>query len=128
MNVNKLPTTKEIIKLLPFEEAYKVELLQKFDTASADEKFTLEGMLWKAYREWYRMQKDKQYQIALSDVMEGKEHFDAEFYKRLEEKTNKEIQTEGTQTKEKVDLTSARSAMEKIVREIQAAKKKPTKN
>jgi len=116
--------TKDIIKILPFDESYRHELLDSFDSMDPDEKYDLERLLWKGYRAFYNILLDSNMQLAINNAADGKESLDPEFYKRIQEKTKKEIEELGTKATETVDLTEARKAMELIVKEIHASKKK----
>lgn len=117
-------TTKNLIKILPLEQIYKEELLNKFDDYSPNQRFVIEQAIWRTYRTIYQLRLQKNLKDALVAVNNGQDKLDDLFYKRVREKTEKELQTETIQTVEKTDLDAARKAMEQIVHEIQAAKKK----
>lgn len=116
-------TTKDIIKILPFDEQFKQELLSGFDNLDPDKKFNLEQKLWDTYDAFYELQLKKNMQLALMRARENQEKLDKDFYKRIREQTDKEMQSETVQSVEQVDLSTARKAMELIVKEIQASKK-----
>lgn len=115
--------TKDIIKLLPLDEKFKMELLNEFDFLDPDEKFEIEQVLWKAYRDLYEAKLKDNMQLALQKAGNNQEKLDKGFYKRIREQTDKELEEEERQTIEQTDLFAARTAMEKIVKEIRAAKK-----
>lgn len=116
-------TTKDIIKILPLEDASKNELLNEFDSLDSDQKFYIEQAIWDVYYEFFDLKMQANLEIALADAKEGQEKLDKEFYNRVREQTEKEMQAESTQTIEGADLAAARTAMEKIIREIRASKK-----
>lgn len=117
-------TTKDIIKILPFDEKFKTELLNEFNHLDPDRKFNIEQALWDAYDNFYELKLKENTRLAFLNVEQGKEEFDENFNKRIREKTDKEMQEEAQKNIEQTDLNAAKSAMEKIVAEIRAAKKK----
>lgn len=116
-------TTKTIIKMLPFDDVFKTELSNGVDLLDPDRKFVLERILWQTYDILYGLKLQENYELGMLRVKNRQEKLDKEFYKRVEEKTEKEMENETLKTTEKVDLEAARKAMEKIVREMQAAGK-----
>ena len=117
-------TTKDIIKILPFKEDFRMQLLERFDTLNLDALFNIEQALWDAYAYVYDLKIKENLQLAMDKAANGEEKLDEDFYKRVLEKTEKEMEKEAIGSSEKVDLSAARVAMEKIVKEIQASKKK----
>lgn len=119
-------TTKDIIKILPFETAYKTGLLSEFDSWTDDQRLNIEEALWNAYDALYELRLQENTKLALMQAGQNQEKLDQDFYKRVREKTDKEMQEEQSESAGVVDLTAARSAMEKIISEIQATKHKNT--
>ena len=115
-------TTKSIIKTLPFEDSFKTDLLNQLDQFDPDKKFALERVVWETYDALYAIKLNENLRSALLQVRNHEEKLDENFYKRVREKTEKEMQEEAVQSAEQVDLTAARKAMELIVKEIQAGK------
>lgn len=113
--------TKEIIKFLPFEEDFKRSLLEQFDQAQGQQKFELDSMVWRAYYQVYEAQLQQNIQL---ELQQGKEKMDEHFYAKIREKTEKELDDMIRSESKTSDLSAARKAMEKIVQEIHAAKKK----
>lgn len=120
------PTTKEIIKIIPFDIAFKNDLLNRFDDFNDDQKFSITQTLWVAYSTFYQMELEKNLQEAIAGLEKGNEKLDKNFYKRVHEKTKKDIEKEGILAKKDSDLTTARKAMEQIIAEIRASKKPQT--
>lgn len=117
-------TTKDIIKILPFEDQLKTSLLDNFDNLNPDQKLAIEQLLWQTYESLFKLKLEENTQMALLRAKEGREKLDKEFYKRVREQTEKEMQSETIQTTQDVDLSEARKAMEVIIKEIQASKNK----
>jgi hypothetical protein len=115
--------TKNIIKMLPVEEKFKLDLLNEFDFYDPDTKFEVEQIIWRAFREYYKIRLDQNLQLAFVKAGNNQESFDPDFYKRIREQTEKEIEEESVKNVEAIDLSAARKAMEVIVKEIKASKK-----
>lgn len=117
-------TTKDIIKILPFNDALKTRLLKGFDTLNPDQKFMVEDVVWNTYLTIYKLRLQENVQAGLLRARNNKEKLDESFYDRMEEQTEKEMDSEGLAITEKVNLEAAQKAMELIVKEIQASKPK----
>lgn len=113
--------TKDLIKILPFEESFRKNLLAKFDALPYGKKYEVIDLLWKSFDSWYSLKLDENIQLALS---EGTESLDKDFYKRVKEKTDREIEEGAVKSVETADLEEARRAMEFIVKEIKSSKVK----
>lgn len=115
--------TKDLIKILPFDEKFKTDLFNQYDYLDPDQKFAIVRLLWETYDALYELRLEENTRLAFLKVETGEEKLDKEFYNRVREQTEKEMQTESVQSVEGADLAAAREAMEKIIREIRASKK-----
>lgn len=115
-------TTKTIVKMLPFSQEVKTTILEHFDALTPDQKFIIEDIVWNTYYALYKLKLEENLQLALLRAKNGQEKLDGDFYNRVEEQTEKEMQQEQVEIVENVDLSAARTAMEKIINEIKAAK------
>ncbi len=118
-------TTRSIIKILPFEEGFKTDLLDLFEQLDDDQKLVIQQILWDTYFAIYKGALEEKTQEAMVKAGEGKEKLDKEFYLRVEQEIEKEMQGVAVKQSESVDLGIARKAMELIIKEIRASKKKP---
>ena len=75
-------TTKDIVKILSFDEDFKTTLLNQLDSLSPDQKFTIEQLLWKTYASAYRLRLDQNLELALLRAGDNREPLDRDFYKR----------------------------------------------
>lgn len=116
-------TTKDIIKILPLDENMRKTLLEEFDSMDPDRKYNLEKIMWDTYYTMYKLKLEENIQLALLKAKDNQEKLDEDFYSRVREQTEKEMQSEEVQKTQSADLDSARKAMELIVKEIQASKK-----
>lgn len=114
-------TTKDIIKLLPFEDAFKTELLNSFDSFDPDVKFTVERIIWDTYDMLFELNFEANIQLAFQRATKNEEVLDETLYKRIREQTEQQMHEEGVHEVESEELQEARVALEKIVREMKAA-------
>jgi hypothetical protein len=108
-------TTQDIIKLLPFDEGFKSDLLGSWDSLSTDQKLTITDVVWEAYGEFYNARFEKNMSIAMADVAAGKANFSKDFYKKVKEQTEQEMQ----QLEEKMpemDLSDTRAALQDLLK------------
>lgn len=117
-------TTKNIIKMLPIEANVKEKLSKDFDDMPLEKKYAIKELLWGFFYSWYGIKLEENTQLALLDAKNGKMKLDHNFYNKVKEKTDREIEEGALETVEKVDLEEARRAMEFIVKEIKASKRK----
>lgn len=114
-------TTKDIIKILPFEEQFKNNLLSQFDGLSIDQKFSLEQILWETYVTFYNLKLEENMQLALLRARDNKEPLNSDFYKKVQDQTDEQMQRETLKSVEAKDIEAARAAMEKIVKQMKNA-------
>ena len=107
--------TKDIIKILPLDEALKSELLAKFDSLAPGVKEEMTDVLWDAYDAFYDLKLNKNIHEGLIDGANGQGELDQAFYNRMVEKTEKEMQDSSVQSAEKVDLSQTRAALETLL-------------
>lgn len=108
-------TTKDIIKILPFEEQFKKNLLDQFDQFDPDQKFTIEQVIWDTYDGFYRLKLEENIELALLAAKENKEKLDEQFYARVRELTERDIQTNLSSGAALADLTSTREKLQQII-------------
>lgn len=109
-------TTKDILKLLPFEKKFKSDLLNSFDNLIPDQKFTIEQMLWDIYFALFKLKLEENLQVALLSAKEDQEKLDDGFYKRIREQTEKEMQNEAAKKIEEADLSIVRGKIESLLK------------
>lgn len=114
---------KDLIKILPFDDKFKLELLREYDFFTPDQKFNIDRVLWRTYAELFELKLEENIQLALLKAKNNQEKLDENFYQRIKEQTAKEMESESIETKEKTELASARSAIEQIIGEIRASRK-----
>jgi hypothetical protein len=110
-------TTQDIIQLLPFSEDFKSSLLADFDSLNPDQKFNIEQLVWDAYDELYQIRLEENTQLAFLRVEKEEEEFDADFYKRINEKTDQDMRKQSVQQTTESDLSETREELEKILQQ-----------
>lgn len=115
-------TTREILQLLPMDEDFRKELLETFDSASEEQQFRLSLVAWQQYYAYKNLKLKENIQVNLAKPASDTDAPDEDFFKKVEEKTGKELTSETTTAASATKLDEVRKAMEKIVKEIQAAK------
>lgn len=106
---------KDIIKILPFEESLKTQLLDEFDTMDPDRKDDIVNIVWRTYNALYELKLEENIQLALQRAESDQESLDEDFYKRVREQTERELLTEETQKTASVDLKDTREELQKIL-------------
>lgn len=120
--------TKDIIKILPIDESLRTSLLEEFDSLDVEPKYRLIELLWEIYDGLFGLKLEENTQLALLRAKEGQETLDKNFYKRVKEQTEKDMETKAIEDVQNTDIASARKALEVIVKEIRASKKQPSVN
>lgn len=115
-------TTKTIIKSLPFEQSFKHELLEQFDALDADTQNAIARIAWDTFYAMYQLKLEENTQLAFVKAQVNQEKLDKDFYQRVKEKTQKELEDDLAGTTQETDLAAARKAMELIMQEIKASK------
>lgn len=111
----KTVTTEDIIKMLPFEEDFKNDLLANWDTLSEDQQYDITEIVWDLYSAMYEIQYETNMRVAMLRVQEGTEHFDEEFNKRIEEQTEKDMEEQFNKTVPAANLAETREALQDIL-------------
>lgn len=117
-------TVTDIIKVLPMDNDLRMRILDTYDSMDPSRKYAITRASWKAYMMLYDEKLNENLELQLHAVTEGKEHLGEDFYARVLQKTEDQMTKELSKSVEAVNLATARKAMEIIVREIKASKKK----
>lgn len=115
-------TTKDLIRFLPLEESYREKLLADYDTMDDTKKFQIDVLMWSTYDKLHDVQLQQNLQLYWEKAGMGEEKLDSEFYKRVKNLTEQELASQFMTSHDEASLGEARAAMEKIVKEIRAAK------
>lgn len=119
--------TKTIINLLPFEPSAKLDLLEKYDSLPREEQLRISDLVWETFYDLYEIKIKDNFDKAIQEAEKNGEKPDQSFYGKVLERTDKEISDLLSSAADSTDLSVARKSMEKILKEIHAAKKAPYK-
>lgn len=108
-------STKDIIKILPFDQTFKMHLLAEYDNLDPDQKYNIDSILWDAYDALYQLKLDENILIGLQRIKSGLEPMDEGFYKRMRDKTEEEMQKEEVAATENMDLSAARAKLQELL-------------
>ncbi len=110
-------TTKDIIKILPFEEAFKRALIDQFDNLNPDKRYQTERLLWDLYDAIYTLKLQGKIEMALLPDGPDPRPLNKDFYKSIRQEVDKEMASEATQKTEQVDLEAAREKLQEMLKQ-----------
>src|SRR5581483_2184972 len=84
-------TTKDLIKIIPFEKSFQDQLYETYDSLSADQRFRIEQMLWSTYYSLFDLKLDQNIQEAFLRAENNEESLDNKFYARARAKTEEDM-------------------------------------
>lgn len=114
---------QKIIKLLPWEEAFRQQLLEGLASQDLDKKVMTEQLIWQTFYRYFEARLETNMRLAMLDVEKGTRNFEGkDLYQEITTQTEQEIQAELNQQVEAKNLDEAKKAMEFIVKEIHASK------
>ncbi|MDP3941297.1 MAG: hypothetical protein Q8Q49_03210 [bacterium] len=108
-------TTQAIIKAFPFDEEFKLQLLEKLDTLDPLRKYQVTKILWDTYYSAFDAVLAENLDQEFDDVGNGNAKLDKDFFKRAADKTEQEMLEEIRQATEQVDLSGTRHQLEEIM-------------
>lgn len=110
-----IPSSKDIIKMMPFDDKFKQSLLDGFDNLPVGKKVNVIDMLYQAFFVLYDLKIEENLKKAYLKAENNQESFDSGFYKRVREQTEKELQEVFFEKTKDVDLDAVRSKLEKLM-------------
>ncbi len=113
-------STKNLIRLLPIAEDFKKLLLEQIDIISSDKKSELDELIWDAYYALYKLRLDRNIQKALDDESENGEKIDQDFYIRIKNKTEAEMQQLKPADLDQEELKETRQKLEEVLQNEKA--------
>ncbi len=108
-------TTKDIITVLPISDTIKRSLLDQWESMDQDAKFDIEQILWDAYDAIYDITLEENINLELIKASQEEVKLDNEFYKRMREKTDKQMQESNVLKKDTSELQLVREKLEKFI-------------
>ena len=108
-------TTKDVITILPFDQAFKKELAVAFESAGADRKFELERSIWKIYDMIFEDYKEKHLEEQLEDSVNGRRELNNNFYKEASELASNNVAATEEEGLKKEELNIMRDKLQAII-------------
>lgn len=108
-------TTLNIIRMLPFEKQFQTKLLEGFDKLSPDQKFALEEIVWDTYEAIYKLKLQENIGLSLLRAKSNQEKLDEDFYKRAKQQTEKDMETDFSQSAAKTNISEVSTKLESII-------------
>lgn len=118
-------TTESIINFLPFPADQKLKILEKYQLAGPQEKSDMTELIWNGYSVYFNFKLQANFSKSLKLASKTHSPIDGNFYSKIVDQTEKEVETELIKAGESIDLDAARKAMQQIVQAINAAKTSP---
>lgn len=115
-------STKTLINFLTFDPKLKLELLESYDTLPIDEQVRITRAVWGAFDDYQELKVQENFEKGLLLADKNSSQIDNDYYKKINEQTEKEIDEALANSQQSADLTGVRKSMEQIVREINASK------
>lgn len=110
-------TTKDLIKILPFDKTFQIELLNSFDSLDDERKDYITQTLWDAYYLFYKINLQEKLGQALLKFKRGEETMDENFYNRVRDAVEKDMQVEFYPKATDADLSAVRAKLEAVINE-----------
>jgi hypothetical protein len=110
-----IKNTLDLIKILPFDQQFKAELLGQYGQFDADQKYTIDGILWDTYDALYKLKLEENLQAGLLRAKDGQEILDEGFYKRIREQTDRQLQAQEAAVSTHVDLHETRKKIQELL-------------
>lgn len=108
--------TKDIIRILTFNDELKTQLLSEWDTYSEDKRLNLEEIIWDTYADLYQMRYDMNTDIAIQELSEGEQPLDTKFAERIRQQTDDEFEQLFQQGIPVANLVEARDKLQDLIK------------
>lgn len=112
-------TTKDVIKILPMDERFRLSLLTEFDDMHPDEKFQMERVLWDVYGQYYTFRLQQNMQKALLKAEKNEAQLGPKLFSKVRIQTEEELKRESMTKVETVDLHEVRERIQNLMKEKQ---------
>ncbi|OGK21178.1 hypothetical protein A2866_00190 [Candidatus Roizmanbacteria bacterium RIFCSPHIGHO2_01_FULL_39_8] len=110
-------TIQDIIAFLPFEEEYRQKIKRQLIEIDSATRISLEDQLWETFDALCDLYYQKNFQKGLYEMGEGAKSFGPNFYKRIREETDKEIEMDMTKKTTAFGIEEVREKLQKYIQE-----------
>jgi len=116
-------TIKDIVQAIPFDDAFKVYILESIDVLDLDRKSSIERIMWDLYDLILTLKYEENVQVALEDakIAEIKPEINDAFYAAIRERTQQEMLKEHSEKNSYIDLALTRNRLQKVIGEKQTS-------
>ena len=106
---------------LPFDDAFKVYVLESIDTLDLERKSSIERIMWDLYDLILTLKYEENVQAAFEEakIAEIKPEINDAFYAAIRERTQQEMLKEHPEKNSYIDLALTRSRLQKMIGEKQ---------
>ncbi len=112
--------TKDLIKILPFDDQFKKDILERYDFLDEDQKFNIQNVVWDTYNLLFDMKLQENIDLALQMAAQNQEKLDKDFYDRVKEVTEQEFSSGSFKSVEQMDLAQTREKLQEILQKIES--------
>ena len=110
-----IKSTTDLIKALPFKTDFKEDLLKSFDSLDEDKRFNIERILWDTYCALYDLKLQENLSIAFEEASRNQEKLDKDFYKRVNDLTEQEMNALTAEDIKATDLDMTREKLQDLI-------------
>ena len=108
-------SSKDLISMLPLGSKLKQELLTKFDTLDDAKRLSIIDILWQTYDSLFEVKLQENVRNALFQIEDGQEKIGPDFYKRIQEKTRKEMEQQLVKDTTELHLSAVRDKLKNLI-------------
>jgi hypothetical protein len=112
----------DIIKSMPIDEKFKIEIINRYDFLTPSQKFAIDSLAWTTFYDIYDATLQSNLELQYQNVKEGKDHFGEDFYARALKKTDKQMMDEFEKSLNEANISIAKITIKQIMDEINASK------
>lgn len=109
-------TTLDVIKFLPFDENLKKDLIESYEGLDPEKKYNIGMMMWAAYNALFELKLERNLEIAFEEAMNNQEKLNAEFYDRVRDLTQNEMDQVTTEEIQALDLDITRQKLAEMIK------------
>ena len=107
--------TKDLIKILPLDNDFKKDLLEKYDGLADEQKFNIGRLVWSAYDLVFLRKLNDNMEVALEEAKNNQEKLDEGLYSRVRDLTLAEMEQVTAEDIKAMDLDIARDKLAAII-------------
>jgi hypothetical protein len=111
-----ITTTLDLIKALPLDGAFRKELLDSYESLDEERKFKIGRILWAAYDVLFEAKLSRNLAIAFDEAANNQEKLDKNFYNRVRDLTEQEMDKVSAEDIEATSLDITRDKLQELIK------------